>query len=376
MIYWYAVAFFLTSFYILLIAFFYRGLLLVIKRTKREKLIVTNEKSNKFSVIIAARNEAHFIKESLHSIINQNYNKNLFEIIVINDHSTDGTLNKIEDFIAENSEYTISCINLEELDNITNKKQAISIGINNAKHDYIILTDADCIRKNEWLNSINIFIEKTNSKLVYAPVEFLSKNIFEEMQALEFAGLVGVGAAAMELKYPNMCSASNLILEKKVFYEVGGYEDNKHVISGDDEFLMHKIFKKYPNQVKFLFNENAIVKTSANASVNELTEQRKRWVSKATKYENRYITIILIFTYYFNFSIIINLFVNWQIAVTQLGLKFLIEGIFLFTILKLYNKKRLILLLPLAEIFHVFYIVIIGVLATFTSFNWKGRIHK
>jgi cellulose synthase/poly-beta-1,6-N-acetylglucosamine synthase-like glycosyltransferase len=196
------------------------------------------------------------------------------------------------------------------------------------------------------------------------------------MQALEFAGLVGVGAAAMELKYPNMCSASNLIFEKKVFFEVGGYEDNKHVISGDDEFLMHKIFKKYPNQVKFLFNENAIVKTSANASVNELTEQRKRWVSKATKYENRYITIILIFTYYFNFSIIINLFVNWQIAVTQLGLKFLIEGIFLFTILKLYNKKRLILLLPLAEIFHVFYIVIIGVLATFTSFNWKGRIHK
>jgi hypothetical protein len=173
-----------------------------------------------------------------------------------------------------------------------------------------------------------------------------------------------------------MCSASNLIFEKKVFFEVGGYEDNKHVISGDDEFLMHKIFKKYPNQVKFLFNENAIVKTSANASVNELTEQRKRWVSKATKYENRYITIILIFTYYFNFSIIINLFVNWQIAVTQLGLKFLIEGIFLFTILKLYNKKRLILLLPLAEIFHVFYIVIIGVLATFTSFNWKGRIHK
>ena len=376
MIYWYAVAFFLTSFYILLIAFFYRGLLLVIKRTKREKLIVTNEKSNKFSVIIAARNEAHFIKESLHSIINQNYNKNLFEIIVINDHSTDGTLNKIYEFIEENREYNIGCINLEYLENIINKKKAISIGISKAKYDYIILTDADCIRKNEWLSSINIFINKTNAKMVYAPVEFLAKNIFEEMQALEFAGLVGVGAAAMELKYPNMCSASNLIFEKKVFYEVGGYEDNKHIISGDDEFLMHKIFKKYPNQVKFLFNENAIVTTSANTSVNELTEQRKRWVSKATKYENRYITIILIFTYYFNLSIIINLFINWHLAATQLVLKFIIEGVFLFTILKLYNKKRLILLLPLAEIFHVFYIVIIGVLATFTSFKWKGRIHK
>jgi len=72
---------------------------------------------------------------------------------------------------------------------------------------------------------------------------------------------------------------------KKSIFEVNGYADNMHVISGDDEFLMHKIFKKYPNQVQFLHQKEAIVLTGANGTLSQLTEQRKRWVSKSTKYE-------------------------------------------------------------------------------------------
>lgn len=376
MIYWQAITYSLTGFYLVLIAYFLIGLLLILIRTEKENLIISSKLINKFSIIIAARNEASYINESLSSIISQNYDRDCFEIIVVNDHSTDETLTIIQNFIIENSGYNIQCIDLKIYDEILNKKQAITKGISIAKNEFIILTDADCTRNHLWLYSINEFINKSNAKLVYAPVEFLSKNIFEEIQSLEFAGLVGVGAAAMELKNPNMCSAANLIFDKKVFYEVNGYEDNKHIISGDDEFLMHKIFKKYPQQVKFLFNKNAIVKTGSNGTINELTEQRKRWVSKATKYENRYITLILLLTYYFNTSIIINFFVNTHWAIVQLVLKFIIEGLFLYTILGLFNKKRLLILLPLAEIFHVFYIVIIGILATFTSFNWKGRTHK
>jgi hypothetical protein len=212
--------------------------------------------------------------------------------------------------------------------------------------------------------------------MVYAPVEFAAKNIFEKLQALEFAGLVGVGAAAMELKYPNMCSAANLIFEKKVFFEVNGYADNMHVISGDDEFLMHKIFKIYPNQVQFLHQKEAIVLTGANGTLSQLTEQRKRWVSKSTKYENRYITFILIMAYFYNISMVVNLFIDWHLAFHQIIFKTLIEGFFLVTILKLFGKTKLILLLPLAEIFHVLYVIIIGIWANFGTYNWKGRTHK
>jgi antibiotic biosynthesis monooxygenase (ABM) superfamily enzyme len=172
-----------------------------------------------------------------------------------------------------------------------------------------------------------------------------------------------------------MCSAANLIFEKQVFFEVNGYTDNEHIMTGDDEFLMHKIFKKYPNKVKFLFDKNAIVETGANGTLAQLTEQRKRWVSKSTKYENRYITLILVMAYFYNLSMAINVFINWQLAFNQMLFKIFIEGLFLFTMLKFYNKKWLILLLPLAEIFHIIYVIIIGIWANFATYKWKERTH-
>lgn len=380
MIYWTITSYFLTAFYCCLIAFFYVGLLAIILRTKRQNKLPISSVQNSFSIVISARNEAGFISKCLQSITNQNYASDKFEIIVINDHSTDDTLNIINQFKIQHPipmhRDKISIIDLADFDQIDNKKQAITKGIEQAKFDYIILTDADCTRGNNWLKTINQFINISAPKMVYAPVEFAAKNIFEKLQALEFAGLVGVGAAAMELKYPNMCSAANLIFEKKVFFEVNGYSDNMHVISGDDEFLMHKIFKKYPNQVQFLYQKEAIVLTGANGTLSQLTEQRKRWVSKSTKYENRYITFILIMAYFYNISMVVNLFIDWHLALNQILFKTLIEGIFLVTILKLFGKTKLILLLPLAEIFHVLYVIIIGIWANFGTYNWKGRTHK
>jgi cellulose synthase/poly-beta-1,6-N-acetylglucosamine synthase-like glycosyltransferase len=379
MIFWTYFSYALTAGYFILIAFFFVGLLAIIYRTKKENIIVKNNQVNTFSIVISARNEEHFIGKCLESITNQNFDIAKFEIIVINDHSTDKTLALLNQFKTQScksgTKFKISIIDLANFENISNKKQAITKGINDAIFDYIILTDADCVRGDLWLQSINEFINISTAKLVYAPVEFKAKNIFEKLQALEFAGLVGVGAAAMELKNPNMCSAANLIFEKKVFFEVDGYTDNEHIMTGDDEFLMHKIFKKYPNQVKFLFDKNAIVETGANGTLGQLTEQRKRWVSKSTKYENRYITLILIMAYFYNVSMVLNLFIDWHLALNQLLFKMLIEGLFLFTMLKFYNKKALILLLPLAEIFHIIYVIIIGIWANFATYTWKERTH-
>jgi cellulose synthase/poly-beta-1,6-N-acetylglucosamine synthase-like glycosyltransferase len=380
MIFWTYFSYILTLGYFILIAFFFVGLLAIIYRTKKSKSIEKPTVLKTYSIVIAARNEEHFISKCLESITNQNYDKNKFEIIVINDHSTDKTLDEILAFKIQSRKsgtaLKINIIDLEKLENINNKKQAITKGINDAIFDYIILTDADCVRGNLWLQSINDFINISSSKLVYAPVEFKAKNVFEKLQALEFVGLVGVGAAAMELKNPNMCSAANLIFEKQVFFEVNGYTNNEHIMTGDDEFLMHKIFKKYPKQVKFLFDKNAIVETGANGTLGQLTEQRKRWVSKSTKYENRYITLILVMAYLFNLSIFLNLFIDWHLALNQLLFKMLIEGLFLFTMLKLYDKKTLIILLPIAEIFHILYVIIIGIMANFATYTWKERTHN
>jgi len=176
-----------------------------------------------------------------------------------------------------------------------------------------------------------------------------------------------------------MCSAANLIFAKDAFHQVGGYLNNEHIASGDDEFLLHKIFKKYPEEVFFLKDARAIVYTSPNGSMEQLTQQRRRWVSKSTKYEERYITAILVGAYFFNLSMLFNLLISifysgfWQIGLTQILIKMFAEGLILGSILHFFNKKRLLLLLPLVEPFHILYVIIIGIWANINTYTWKER---
>ena len=369
----------LLAFYVVLISYFFIGWMLVVYR-KNKASVYNNQNATGFSIVISARNEEQNIEACLQSISQQKYPNELFEIIVIDDGSTDKTADIIHTFINQSRSIgTTFNIHYVKSD-LKNKKAAITMGISDAQHDYIVLTDADCTRNENWLSAINQFVKQSGCKLIYAPVRFKAQNIFEKMQALEFAGLVGIGAASMELKNPNMCSAANLIFEKKVFNEVNGYQDNMHLLSGDDEFLMHKIFKLYPDKVKFLLNYDAMVTTTASSSVEELAEQRKRWVSKATKYENRYITLILILAYLFNASIFINFVWGFfdsfyfKLSLSQLLIKMIIEFAFLSQVARHLKQFHLIKYLILAEPLHVIYVLFVGIAGSFGSFEWKGRV--
>lgn len=364
----------LAVFYFLLISYFFLGWLKLVFQSKKYNHLSANNQFS-YSIVIAVRNEEKNILQCLQSIIEQNYPKENFEIVVVDDGSTDNTSEVVKAFCVKNYTFNIQQI----FSALNQKKSSITLAISKAKNEFIVLTDADCTRKNKWLGAINNFINQTNCKMIYAPVRFKAKNIFEKMQALEFAGLVGIGASSIELKNPNMCSAANLIFEKLAFDEVDGYTDNLHIASGDDEFLLHKIFKLYPNQVKFLLNYDAMVSTSANTTMHELAEQRKRWVSKATKYENRYITLILTMAYLFNCSILVNFFVGFydirflSLLAFQLGLKFIAEFIFLSQVTKHLKQFHLMVLLPITELMHIFYVIYIGIAGTFGNYTWKGR---
>ncbi len=358
----------LLIFYVLLISIYHIGWILIpYHRT------VQSERKDTFSILVPVRNEQACIQQCLSSLIAQNYTGD-YEILVIDDYSTDNTASVVESFI---NNYPSSKIKLFKLsDNNTTKgvkKAAITFGVAKAQFNYIILTDADCTRGKNWLNTINGFVAKTPCKMIYAPVIFNAKNTFERIQALEFAGLVAIGGAAIRLKNPNMCSAANLIFSKEVFYEVDGYDGNEMIASGDDEFLLHKVFKKYPQQIHFLKHRDVIVYTTSNTSLKELTEQRKRWVSKSTKYENRYITAILVAAYLFNLLLVVNLFVHLYIGLVLLAIKALVEGLFLYNVMGFFKKRHYLLLLPIAEIFHILYVIIIGIWANTSAYTWKDR---
>lgn len=358
----------LLLFYVLLISIYHIGWILIpYHKIKPPKSHI------KFSILLPVRNEEKYIHQCLSSLVKQQYT-GVFEILVIDDYSTDKTVQLVEEFIKNNPSYHIQLHQLSNHPKASEvKKAAITFGVSKSQFDYIILTDGDCVRGEHWLQTIHSFIEEKQCKMIYAPVMFNAENTFERIQALEFSGLVAIGGAAIRLKNPNMCSAANLVFAKQAFQEVGGYSGNENIASGDDEFLLHKVFKAYPQGVHFLKHKDAIVYTTSNGSLKQLAEQRKRWVSKSTKYENRYITAILVAAYLFNLSLIINLCLNFYIGLLLLGIKALVEGLFLFNVMGFFNKRKYLLLLPVAEIFHILYVIIIGIWANTTTYQWKER---
>src|SRR5688500_8028883 len=162
------------------------------------------------SIVIAARNEEANIAHLLGSLEQQVYPRELFEVIVVDDHSTDTTAHIVKQFPR------VKLISLKD-DNINSyKKKAIETGIGTATGSLIVTTDADCSCKPGWLNTIVGFYEEKKPVLIVAPVVIeCNDSVLQIFQALDFMVLQGITAAAVFKKKLSMCNGANLAYKKK-----------------------------------------------------------------------------------------------------------------------------------------------------------------
>lgn len=330
------------------------------------------------SVIIAARNEEDKIAKTIDDILAQSYPKTLFELIVIDDHSTDRTAEIVKSYDG------VKLIQLNENKALNSyKKMAIQTAIGQAKGDLIVATDADCRMGTEWLITIVNYYETTGCKMISSPVAYFEeKSFFESAQTLEFAYLIGLGASTIGNKNPSTCNGANLAYEKKAFFEVGGFKGIDDLASGDDELLLHKMAAIYGDKIGFLKNREAVVYTHAKATLGEFIQQRKRWASKSTRYKEKSVIILGVSIWLFNLSIIVNALLSVFFPITlpflifQLVAKMLVEFVFLSNVTAFFKRKALLLWLPILNVLHVSYIVYIGIAGNSGKYNWKGRMVK
>lgn len=348
-------------------------------RLSWNKIPNTKNKNDKdfVSVIVACRNEESNIENLIHQIKNQDFDKERFELIIVNDHSEDDTLGIIEKESQNWEELTIVRMNNRE----EGKKKAIQKGISCAKGDIILCTDADCYVGKHWIATLINYFSDESLKMLSAPVVFLSeKGIFHQLQSLEFLSLIGSGAAAISRGRSIFCNGANLAYRKSVFLEVTAFDNN--TVSGDDVFLMHHIKQKYPNGIFFAKDKDVIVKTRGQPNISEFINQRKRWTAKSGSYKDFDTISISVLVFLMNLSIttlFVMIFFNNQMItlfVTLFLVKFITDCLFLFPILKFFNKRELESWILPFEIIYSFYIVLISILSFTNYFKWKGRIHK
>ena len=240
----------------------------------------------KFTVVIPFRNEAENLEALLLSVSNLNYPKTHYEIILVNDDSTDTSIDAIESFLKKQKS---PLKNIRIIDNYRQsnspKKDAITLAINNANYDWIITTDADCLLPSYWLDAFDEKIQTSDTVAIVGPVNLITTSSFlNRFQTLEILALQGVTLGSFGIRFPFMCNGANFCYKKSVFKDCNGFEGNNNIASGDDLFLLEKIHKQYKARVHYLKSEKAIVHTKGESNLNSLIQQRLRWASKTNNY--------------------------------------------------------------------------------------------
>ncbi len=219
---------------ILLIPYLYL-LLKIYFSLRKIRPYIPPESSDVFvSVIVACRNEEKNLPPLLSDIAAQNYNPDLFEVIIIDDNSTDTTFKIASCFTGIK--------NLKIINNSgSGKKNAIKTGVEACQGELVITTDADCRVGIGWINTITSFYAGNKPGMIICPVELKGgRGFFQRFQELEFLSLQGVTAGTAAAGNPVMCNGANLSFSKEAYQKYSGnLHDEK--VSGDDVFLLHNI---------------------------------------------------------------------------------------------------------------------------------------
>lgn len=235
------------------------------------------------SIIICAKDEANNLREFLPSILTQEYPE--YEVIVVNDCSEDNTQDLLEELQKEYKHLRISTIK-KDPKFTHSKKFALFIGIKAAKHEWLLLTDADCYAETpEWLSAMQKnFTGKTDIVLGYGGYReekgLLNKYIRYETTfiAMQYLGFAMAG-------FPYMGVGRNLAYRKSLFFKNKGFSSHSNLMSGDDDLFVNMLATK--GNTKTEYSIQSIIRSVPKTSFKEWGKQKRRHITTGSHYKRR-----------------------------------------------------------------------------------------
>lgn len=329
------------------------------------------------SVVVVVRNEEKNIGQLLTDLWGQRYPADSWELLLIDDHSHDGTI-QLARKMAEESPVPVRLLQMKEGEG---KKKGLQWAIRQVKGEAVVVTDGDCRVGPQWLESYARQFGQ-GSVFISGPVTFRAeKSLFEKMQTIEFASLVGAGAVLLDAGKPGMCNAANMGFRVQAYQEAEASRSDYGIPSGDDEFLLQAIHHKHPGRLFFLKSREAVVHTYAQPGWSSFFQQRKRWAGKWRHHRQPAPvgTALLVFTFHVCWlALLACLAVQgcWEYFFAGAFVKFLAEYLFLYTVLHSFGKKTEWLPFVLLQLLHPAYVLFFGLAVNFGSFRWKGRTYN
>ena len=245
---------------------------------ERSKIIVDSTLELPFiSVIIPARNEESNIKNCIVSLTKSTYPIDKFEIIVVNDRSTDSTANVLEFLKSQYINLNVITLSEPRLDkNLQGKPGALQAGIDNSKGEIILFTDADCTVHTLWISTMAKQFSNPNVGLVPSFTLIKATTVFEQMQAIEWLMNHTMASAGVGIGQPLGCYGNNLGVRKTAYESVGGYANIRFSVT-EDLTLLQAIFAK-GWEVRYICSPDAVVTTLPCTTLKEYILQHHRWL--------------------------------------------------------------------------------------------------
>ena len=324
------------------------------------------------SIVICAKNEAENLRKNLKVVMIQNYRD--FEVIIVNDQSTDNTIEVIAEYMERND--NIRLFNIKPGDKpLPGKKFALKTGIDNAQNDIIVVTDADCKPFSaHWLEHlVGNYLDDTDFVLGYSPYyrtpTLLNKviryeNVMTAMQYLSFA------KAGM----PYMGVGRNMTFRKKLF-EKWGTKNGKSISGGDDDLFVNALAKA--KSTELCLHKDAFTYSEAKTTWSDWIKQKTRHISAGRHYKIHHAFVLFQFAFsdflfYTTFILLCIKTFMLPIVLVSLGLVLLTKYIVTAKINTKLQQSDLSLWLIILDPLYVLYLLLIFILTLFRpNPEWK-----
>lgn len=329
------------------------------------------------SIIISARNEAKHIKDCIFEISKQNFPKNQYELIIIDDASEDDT------FALANKALLESGIDFQiiQQNKHQGKKHNLSQAIEKAKGTIIITSDADVLyRHYNWLTSISNYFRAYSPNMLVMPIDYLAQaNVLSSFQIIENIALTGFTAGFTGIHKPFLCNGANLAFKLNAYHSVSGYQSHMAISSGEDVFLMEDLKKHNPKSIHYALIRELIVKTTPVDSIKELLNQRIRWAYKSKSNPNHlnlFAGFVIVAANLLVLALLVAI-LKKSVIMPYLSIfvlaKFVFDFLLLFLASDFLGRIKYIWWLVPFECMYWMYALIVGTTSLFMKPYWKGK---
>ena len=321
------------------------------------------------TVIVPARDEAAVIESCLDALLNQDYPREQFEVLLVNDRSADST-GKIIAAYANQHPGTITPVQLSGA--FGGKGLAIDTGVKLARGDIILTTDADVRVNPNWIRTIAEQFQPATG-LVFGPTMYRYNNkLVQRYQALETAFLSVVSSGYVANEFPVTCQGSNMAFRKETYQEIRDKLVKRNFPDTNDDLILQEVSLLERWKIRTVLTSGAINYTDPPETWLTLMNQRFRWASHGRLYPRISVRIYLILLFSSLLGFAAGPFVlPVNQVITLWGLKLMVDFSVALEVTSAIRDRKLLKAFPLVFLLQPFIVVVSGIFGTLGLFRWK-----